>query len=743
MSGMAMLARRTLTGRALGVFAASASAPLVVLSAAIPAMSVGGYLGVPIAYVALGLILMTLASSYVSLAARMEHPAPFFAQISQGLGGMAGIAAAAVALFGYAAIQYSLYPLLGTTLAGLFGGQWWAWAAGGGIVVAILGRVRGVEHSRVLAALLALQLLVVLAFIVVAFVQAPSIEFTSLTPRQLVLPGAGGVLVFVMASFVGAETPAAWGEEARGGVLVRRATLGAIGFLALVYAIAAWAWVSYTGTGAQTAEVSQTALLDPLAAGPFAVIDGGRGLGMLAQFLLVVSVITALSVFHAAGTRYVFGLAREGALPRSWARVSTGTGGGTPLAGSTVQMVGASLVLAAFAGSGADPMLTMFPWLSTIGAVAILLLLEASCVTGFVMAHRGHPAASDISSRVVPVIGALAGGVLILVMATNLNALLGFPPEAAARWAVLTLILAVVLLGVLWALGLRRGQPDVFAGLGRGLVNPLASLDHQLADLDILPTVNPALISIGQKMDSGSPAERAGAVRHEALQYALAVNGRHGLIGFENPDVGPVAVTFLFSSSVQPPTLVGASKLWLTADAVSIPVALDGLGNSVEHNSVVDGWDLLDLTNVGTRIDRWSWLYVGLAVSSLAGSPQAWFEARARARAGTEVAGVVYVTLLDGTVIRALRHPVSATQSPVVESSVSLSPLVFPDNTFLDPQAAMQDPQLAAVFQPMMRLHRLCSRFDDRFAAGGRIFPADADSVDPSAETRHWSGAGS
>src|SRR5262249_57349904 len=104
----------------------------------------------------------------------------------------------------------------------------------------------------------------------------------------------------------------------------------------------------------------------------------GAGAADLATLLLVTSVLAAMTAFHSTAARYVFALAREQVLPVRLARVSGGIRGGAPLGGSVVQSLVAAVVVAAVAVAGADPVKSMFVWLSTIAPVCILLLLTAS-----------------------------------------------------------------------------------------------------------------------------------------------------------------------------------------------------------------------------------------------------------------------------------------------------------------------------------------------------------------------------
>ena len=74
------LARRTLGGAALFVFAAGASSPLTVLVGGVVATyALTGVVGVPLSFVVIMLVLGVLAVGYLAMARHVVHGAPFYA----------------------------------------------------------------------------------------------------------------------------------------------------------------------------------------------------------------------------------------------------------------------------------------------------------------------------------------------------------------------------------------------------------------------------------------------------------------------------------------------------------------------------------------------------------------------------------------------------------------------------------------------------------------------------------------
>ena len=483
------LARRTLGRAALLVFSIGASSPLTVLSAGVVTMyATTGVTGVPLAFVVIMLALLALAVGYVAMSRHVEHSAPFYAQVTRGIGPTAGVAAAAVALLGYNAIQISLYAFIGTTLASLFGGVWWMWAALAWALVGTLGRFRGAENAKILGSLLAIEVATILLFDVAAIAHPADghLSLDPLRPANLFTVGVSGVLAFAMASFTGVETPPVFGEEARSPKVVTAATLGGITFLGLFYAVTAWAYALSTGTG-RVVPTSQAALGDP-DRGPFGFMERIYGLGLqsMAQFLLITSILAALSAFHATVARYVFALARERVLPPALAKVSSGATGGAPLGGSLCQSLVAGLVILGFVLSGADPMNTMFVWLSTIGAVSILGLLLSSSIAALSFFRTGQGGRESVLVRqVMPGIGSVMGVLVLLFMISNLSALLGTPSRSLLPWLLVAGIVAVALLGAAWGARLRTARPEIYEQLSLGRPDPLAVQDQRLSDLEV------------------------------------------------------------------------------------------------------------------------------------------------------------------------------------------------------------------------------------------------------------------
>ncbi len=486
MSARSGLARKSIGGPGLWFFAVGASSPMTVLAGGVVATYAGtGVVGVPFSFVLLATALALLTVGYVAMSRHVGQAATFYALLVHGLGRVWGVAGAAVAVVAYNSIQICLYGLFGVTVAGVAGGPWWLWAALAWLAIAVLG-VRHVQiNARVLALTLVAEILVIALLDIGAFTHPAggTVSVAPLLPGRLFVNGVGGVFALGIAAFVGYESGPVYGEEARGEATVGRATFAALGFLGLFYALSSWALAVAVGPD-QVVEAAR----NPEAGLPFSILAGTFGsLAAWAGTLLLISSIFAAQLsFHNGVARYLFALGRERVLPVSLARIGTGSRGGAPIGGSLVQSVTAAVVVGLVVVTGADPFGVLFTWLSTVGAVGVLLLMVAASWSSLRFFRAGGGTNEGTWVRVVaPTLGVLVGLAVLATTVINLGSLLGLPPGSALTWIVPGVVGAAGVGGLGWGLVLRRRRPEVYAGIGHGRPHPLAVLDHRLADVEV------------------------------------------------------------------------------------------------------------------------------------------------------------------------------------------------------------------------------------------------------------------
>ncbi|GAA2146488.1 APC family permease [Actinomadura napierensis] len=451
-------------------FVVAASAPLTVAAGGLPtSFAVTGVVGIPLLYVVLAVLLAVFTGGYAAMSRSVTNAGAFYAYITRGLGRIAGVGAAFVALISYNTMQIGLYGLFGFTTADLLKSKtgldlpWWTVALLGVAVVAVLGFRRVDLNARVLGVLLAVEFLTVLVFDLAQLADAPS--GVSLAPLgfHAASDGAiGAAFCFAMASFMGFEAAALYSEECRDPRrTISRATYIAVAVIGVFYAFTAWAMTVGTGTS----QIIGRAQKD----GPglvFALSEEhvGKLFADLAQLFLVTSLFAALLSFHNAVARYFFSLGREGVLPAPLSR--THARHGSPHIGSLAQTVLAAVVVTVFAFSGKDPVLTLFNWFTNLGALGVILLLaltSAAVVAYFARDHRGE----NIWNRLIAPAVACAGlGAVFVASLLNFDALLGAEKGSALTWALPGLIFAAAILGAAFAAYLRLARPRAYARIG-------------------------------------------------------------------------------------------------------------------------------------------------------------------------------------------------------------------------------------------------------------------------------------
>src|SRR5699024_3529151 len=312
--------RRRLSTASLVYIIIAASAPLTVLAGGIPTnYAVAGLLGLPQAYLAIGVLLLLFAVGYTAMSRKIQTAGAFYAYVAAGLGTRQGIAAAILALASYNMIQICLYGLFGFASANLitdFTGvslPWWLTGLAAWAIVALLG-VRSIELSaRVLGFVVILEFAIVIVVDVMALTVGPEgVSGAAFQSSEFLAPGIGVLFAFGVAAFMGFESGAIYSEEVVDPRrTVARASYIALIIIALFYAFTAWA----VGVGVGPSQVVSEAQ----EYGPDLIFNWlGQQSPLLANFanlLFVTSLLAVLLAFHNAVARYFYALGSTGALP--------------------------------------------------------------------------------------------------------------------------------------------------------------------------------------------------------------------------------------------------------------------------------------------------------------------------------------------------------------------------------------------------------------------------------------------
>ena len=449
-------------------FVIAAAAPLTGMLGIIPvAIRLGNGAGVPGAFVAAGLILLVFSVGYAAMSRHVVNAGAFYAYLAQGLGQCFGVGGAFVAVVSYTTMQVGVYALFGFFATVIVNPlisltvPWWAYSAVAIALVQFLG-MRKLDLSGFLLGLfISLEMGILLALSLAIVLHGGGPQGFNLRPfawREVVSGHPGIAIMFALASFVGFEATAIYGEESRNPTrTVPLATYAAVSIIMVFFAFVTWAIISSYGVD----HVVAAAFADP---GNFwfAKSDaylGPWGTGIM-RGLLLSSIFACLLAFHNTITRYLYALGREGLLWGFLADVHPRFQ--SPYKASYVQTGCAVVGVAASVMSGTDPLTVVFSWTSafaTIGIVGLQFLVSAAVIVFF---RRNGLDKRVWNTMVAPGLGMAGLGYALYLLITNLPALSGSDDGFVRSFP--WIMLAVMLLGVGLSLGVAR----------RGVSVPLA-----------------------------------------------------------------------------------------------------------------------------------------------------------------------------------------------------------------------------------------------------------------------------
>ncbi len=373
---------------------------------------------VALVYVVATIAMAFTAWSYAVMSREVPHAGSVFAYASRGLGSTAGFFAGWLAMLDYLLIPSVAYLFSGIALHALVPAVP-AWVF---TVVAFTGttllNLAGVRvAARAGFAVLIVELVVLVAFLaaagVVLAIDGPTrpwlSPFTGLTAIDT--PMILGAVSVAVLSYLGFDAIASFAEESTGDA-------GHVGqAIGLCLAVAGVAFVAQTWVAALLSTEAPAALLaEPARQGTafYAIARAGIG-GWMATVLAVTKAVGpafAAMTGQAAAARLLFGMARDGRLPRALAQVDDTRG--VP---RTALLVTAAATLAVSVWAARrDDGLSVLVSIVDVGALGAFVLLHASVVGFFVVRRLGRV---RIAHVVVPLAGAVVAG-WVLIEASRL-----------------------------------------------------------------------------------------------------------------------------------------------------------------------------------------------------------------------------------------------------------------------------------------------------------------------------------
>ena len=372
------------------------------------------------------------AWSYAEMSRVVPHAGSVFAYASQGLGRPAGFLAGWLAMLDYLLIPSVAYLFSGIALHALFPAvpAWiftvLAFVATTALNLLGVGLAARVGFVVLVAEIAVLVLFLLLAVLVVG-AEGPARPWASPliglgTFDASVIVGAVSVAVL---SYLGFDAIAGFAEENAGDARdVGRAILFCL-------AVAGATFVAQTWLAALLARIDPTELVAQPARQGTAFYDITRA--AIAPWMATVLAVTkavgpafAAMTGQAAAARLLFGMARDGRLPRALAQVDARHGVPRAALGTAAVLTLAVSVWAARRPDGLDVLVSIVD----VGALAAFTLLHASVVGYFVVSRKGP---ARLAHGLVPILGA-GVTVWVIVEASPLAQTVG------AVWAVAGLV---------------------------------------------------------------------------------------------------------------------------------------------------------------------------------------------------------------------------------------------------------------------------------------------------------------
>jgi amino acid transporter len=449
----------------------AAAAPLVVASTYIPiSMGYGSGMATPITYAATTVILLIFSVGFAQMAKRMTSAGAFYTFSAQGLGRPLGLSVGFTVLAAYSMISAAIvggFGYYGSALLDQHFGvsvPWYVVCVVGLLTMFAISYFRVTFTARILAVLLALEVLIVLV-VALATVFAGGTEgqqLGSLSPTEWGAAPAIGIGFFLAFwSWIGFETTAIYGEETRDPKeSVPRATYIAVTTLGVFYTFVAYAGI--VGFGSDSPGQAAT-LIDQY----FFVLADEHTFGAvrtLMDFLVVSGFFACSFAFHNNASRYFYSLGRDGILPRALGR--THRDHKSPHIAAGVQVAIAIGTVVIFAVGGADPLLHLATWLPIFCTLAVLLVQFLVClaVIGYFNRVGRSDSADWLKTLIAPAVGAVAQAAVMYLLVDNIGFLAG--DDVLIVKLIPVYVGAIAAFGFAYAMYLRSASPDRYAAIG-------------------------------------------------------------------------------------------------------------------------------------------------------------------------------------------------------------------------------------------------------------------------------------
>ena len=424
-------------------FVVAASAPLAGMTGAFPvAVGIGNGAGAAGMYVAVGIILLLFSVGYATMSHYVTNTGAFFAYVGRGLGIVPGVGSALVSVLAYLAVQWAVIGFISFQMSLQFEAKfgivldWWIYGIAIIVIVYLLSALSVDVGAKFLGVLLCIELLALVVVGAAAIIdggpEGPDFV-ASFSPSAILAGGltggAGVAFAFALASFIGFEATAIYGEEAKDPKkAVPRATYISVILITAIFAFVGFGMVTGLGaTDIQNKVFEVTAVDGVPLADPSAMLFGltthfvGSWLTEVFGWIVLTSLFAATLAFQNSAARYLFSMGRAGVLPKKLDHTNKQQ---APFAATTVVSVLAVVMVIVAVILKWDPILNVFYWFSSVSVIAIVLteiLVSLSVIVYFRRTKEDKRIWNVMIAPVLAIIG-LGVGLFMLMSRFNLQA---------------------------------------------------------------------------------------------------------------------------------------------------------------------------------------------------------------------------------------------------------------------------------------------------------------------------------
>jgi amino acid transporter len=397
----------------------AATTPMAAVVGTVPiAFALGTGPGLPVMFMVCGFVMLCFITAYAAMSREVVNTGALFTYIRAGLGNLMGAGAAYVAVVAYAAFTIGVagaFGYFGSLILDLPGVPWPAYSALLLVVMWLLGRRQLDLSVWTLGLLMGAEVLiiVVLDIAIAAHKGAHALPTASLDPGVAFGAGLAAAVTFAFTSFIGLESAALYGEEARDPrKTVARAGHWSVVLITVFYTLTSWLAVG--GMGAdnvrERAGTEAGGLFFSLAAEYATPV-----LSAVMAILLMTSFVATGVALQNAASRYIFALGRERMLPTWLGRRHQKFG--SPARANTALFTVAAVVIGIAGLAGLDPYLNVAASLISLATIGIMVLMLGASLSALVYFSR-RPADRHwwrtIAAPAIALVGLAVGAVLVV-----------------------------------------------------------------------------------------------------------------------------------------------------------------------------------------------------------------------------------------------------------------------------------------------------------------------------------------